>query len=316
MKRPFTLFAHSLALAVIVSTAAFGGEAPNGYFFKNFNGPNSGGGTVANAINNEDAIVGVSTSTSGALTNFIRQPDGSFITLNIYGTAPIMANGINDFFDVVGSESTSAFLFHLDNTTLIPPVTATTTSEVAFGTSDKGAIVGQYTDSSTGLTPGFLYALSTFTTLTPVSPVDNVLVVNAQDVNNKGLVVGFYSTETTPVIDGNTAQHGFLYDSKTGTYSFPPDPAKPNFFTVQLLGINDENLVAGYWQDTAGNQHGLLYDVETQKYVFLDDPAQAPINGITITQITGINNENNLTGFYVGADGLNHGFIATRGYGW
>jgi hypothetical protein len=46
--------------------------------------------------------------------------------------------------------------------------------------------------------------------------------------------------------------------------------------------------------------------------VKLDDlyePNAVTLNGTTITQHTGITNSGEITGFYVGADGLQHGFI-------
>ena len=46
-------------------------------------------------------------------------------------------------------------------------------------------------------------------------------------------------------------------------------------------------------------------------YSFLDDP-NAALSGVSITQITGINDSNEIAGFYVGAtSGLRRGFEAT-----
>src|SRR5262249_2259998 len=67
---------------------------------------------------------------------------------------------------------------------------------------------------------------------------------------------------------------------------------------------------AGYWQDAAGNQHGLIYDANTATYQFLDDPNAAPFEGKSITQITGITNSGEITGFYIDANGVQHGFFA------
>jgi PEP-CTERM motif len=49
----------------------------------------------------------------------------------------------------------------------------------------------------------------------------------------------------------------------------------------------------------------------TGKYTFLDDPDAAFSNGVEVTQITGINNSGEITGFYSDANGVFHGFIAT-----
>ena len=174
-------------------------------------------------------------------------------------------------------------------------------SEIAFGVNDKGAIVGQYTNGLTSTSPGFIYWNSQFTSLNPVS---NALIVNAQGINNNGLVAGFFST------DGVTS-HGFLYDMSAKTFSLLADPNVGNFLFSQVLGINDHDEAVGYYGTTNGSQHGFLYNIATGQYTFLDDPSQALINGVSITQITGISNSGEITGFYVGADGLQHGFFAS-----
>ena len=44
--------------------------------------------------------------------------------------------------------------------------------------------------------------------------------------------------------------------------------------------------------------------------MFLDDPQAASVGGISITQITGINNSGEIAGFYVDANGFQRGFVA------
>jgi uncharacterized protein DUF3466/PEP-CTERM motif-containing protein len=271
------------------------------------------GGTTLNGINNNGAVVGFGQdSTLANFTNFAGLP-GTPTLLNISGSTNAMANGINSSNEVVGGNNGVAFTLtnNYQTYSTLASVNSTTTSEAAAGINDKGMIVGQYSDSATGLTPGFVYNSGTYTTLTPVNPVAGVLVVNAQGINNNGLVAGFYSTDnTTTPVDGNEPQHGFIYNTVTGHYTLAPDPNQPNFFTVQLLGINDNGIVAGYWQDAAGNQHGLLYNVATQSYSYLDDPNAALVNGITTTQITGINDSGEITGFYINSSGVAEGFVA------
>ena len=43
---------------------------------------------------------------------------------------------------------------------------------------------------------------------------------------------------------------------------------------------------------------------------FLDDPAEQFDNGVEVTQITGINNAGEISGFYSDASGVFHGFVA------
>jgi hypothetical protein len=79
----------------------------------------------------------------------------------------------------------------------------------------------------------------------------------------------------------------------------------------QILGINDKGLAVGYYGDSTLSQHGFLYDINTGKYTFLDDPSEAFHNGVEVTQITGINNNNEIAGFYSDANGVLHGFVAS-----
>ena len=58
------------------------------------------------------------------------------------------------------------------------------------------------------------------------------------------------------------------------------------------------------------SQHGFLYNTHTGAYTLLDDPSEAFNNGVEVTQITGITNSGELTGFYTDATGVAHGFIA------
>ncbi len=184
----------------------------------------------------------------------------------------------------------------------IPSVTGTTTTEAAFGINDHGTIVGQYTDSTTGTSPGFVFAKGSFTTLNPVA---NDLQVFAQGINNNGLAVGFYNTD-------GIHDHGFLYNTNTSSYSLLADPNVANLLFTQFLGINDHNEAVGYYQTNDGSQHGFLYNIATGTYSFADDPDAAK-SGLSITQITGISNSGEIAGFYVdAATGLQRGFVAAQ----
>ncbi|MBS1858587.1 MAG: hypothetical protein JST11_24675 [Acidobacteria bacterium] len=291
--------------AVLALAVSLPAPAAAIYNFTSFDGPGSnGGGTTVNGIDNNGAVVGFSSDNAAAptlLTNFIRNPDGTFTALNIGSDPLAMANGINDAPAIVGSHSNGT-AYVLVGGSLLPlsNVTPTTTSETAFGASDTGLIVGQFVDSATGTTPGFLLGGGGYTILIPVI---NALVTNAQGVNNHGVVTGFYSAD-------GVHQHGFFYDSTTHAYTLAPDPVIANLVLTQFLGMNDLGVAAGYYQLPDGSQHGLLYDSNTHAYTFLDDP-NAAHSGVSITQITGINNSGELTGFYVdAASGLQRGFVA------
>jgi len=292
-----------IALAVALSIPA---SASTLYNFTTVNGPgNNGGGTTVNGINNNGDVVGFSSdnaATPTLFTNFIRAADGTVIALSTGGDPLAMANGINTSRTVVGMASNgTAFTLSAGTLTTLPQVNGSTVSETAFGVNDSGLIVGQFTDNATGTTPGFLFNGSAFAILNPTA---FATVVNAQGINNNGLVTGFYSSD-------GVHQHGFFYDFGTGHFTLAPDPNIPNLVLTQFLGINDHGLAVGYYQLPDGSQHGLLFDTATQSYSFLDDP-NAALTGLSITQITGVNNAGDIAGFYVDANtGVQRGFFAT-----
>jgi PEP-CTERM motif len=85
------------------------------------------------------------------------------------------------------------------------------------------------------------------------------------------------------------------------------------FMCSQILGINAHGIAVGYYGDSTTSQHGIIYNTNTGAYGFLDDPNEGFNNGVEVTQITGINNSGEITGFYADAAGLAHGFVATAG---
>jgi hypothetical protein len=165
------------------------------------------------------------------------------------------------------------------------------------------------------MTPGFLLNNNVVTTINASSGPN---VVNAQGINNNGLVAGFY-------VGTDSQFHSFTFDSKTavnnvGVGQAIADPTIPilngepgaTFVFSQTLGINDNGIISGYYSDSTTSQHGYLYNTNTGKYTFLDDPDAAfTPAGVEVTQITGINNSGEIRGFYTDSAGLAHGFVAT-----
>ncbi len=269
-----------------------------------------------NGISNSGTSVGFSIENNGDLLNFTVNPlkSTSAKVLNINGSTTAMALGVNSAGTVVGTDG-NGNAFTLSNgkvKTFIPPGGSSAT---AFGINDKGTIVGQ--DVTSTATPGFI-KVNSKTYITINQPMGITAdVINVQGINNHGLVVGFYL--------GNDSQvHGFMASqgaAKKGTLTataiadptIPTVPGKPGatFVFSQILGINDHGIAVGYYGDSTTSQHGFIYNTNTGKYTFLDDPSEAFDNGLEVTQITGITNSGEITGFYTDANGVFHGFVAT-----
>jgi hypothetical protein len=291
-----------------------------GFTFTNFDGSgagsNAGAGTNMNAIANSGTAVGFAIDNNGNFHNFTTNPLKSFsdTSLNINGATNAMAFGVNSSGTVVGTDGNgNAFSLSRGHVkTFIPNGGMSAT---AFGINDRGAIVGQYVTPNG--TPGFVQVNGKSTVTINAPTGSNGEVVNAQSINNEGQVVGFYLGT-----DGQV--HGFMANAGNGktatvTGTAIADPTIPNvpgepgatFVFSQVLGINDQGIAVGYYGDSTTSQHGFLYNTKTGQYTFLDDPSEAFNNGVEVTQITGINNSGEITGFYSDANGVFHGFVAT-----
>ncbi len=308
----------SLIIAIVLAFLANAADGSVIYNFTNFGGPGSGSaagaGTNMNGIANNGAAVGFGIDNAGTFTNFVRNPSGTFTTLNSVNAVPgSMAFGINSAGDVVGAQNGAAFF--------LPPggpvqtLASATPPSAAFGINDNGNIVGQFTSGAA--TPGFYIANNAGQNFVTVNAPSGPNTVNAQGVNNNGLIMGFYvGTDgqdhgfMAPV---GTAVGGMLTGTPITDPIIPPVSGEPGatFVFSQILGINDNGLAVGYYGDSTTSQHGFFYDTHTGQYTFLDDPFEGFSNGVEITQITGITDSGEITGFYSDANGVFHGFVAS-----
>lgn len=293
-------------------------DIAGGYTFTNFDSPgsgtNAGAGTNMNGIANNGATVGFGITNSGSFANFVRNPNGTFTTLDINGSTTAMALGINSAGDVVGNDGAgNAFVLpKAGSVKLFLP--GGSTAATAFGINDKGNIVGQ---SAIGTQmPGFYITDSSGANFVRIDAPSGPDTVNAQSVNDRGQIVGFY-------VGTDGQDHGFMTNiamARSGqlTGTAIADPTIPTvsgepgatFVFSQILGINDKGIAVGYYGDSTTSQHGFLYNLNTGAYRFLDDPAERFNDGVEVTQITGINNQNEIAGFYSDASGIFHGFVA------
>ena len=188
------------------------------------------------------------------------------------------------------------------------------TSATAFGINDRGAIVGQYVTADA--TPGFIRVngKSTITINAPSGP--NVVNAQGDQQQRAGGRVLRRHGRPGPRLHGERGQR--VERHLTGTAiadpTIPNVPGEPGatFVFSQVLGINDQGIAVGYYGDSTTSQHGFLYNTKTGQYTFLDDPSEAFNNGVEVTQITGITNSGEITGFYSDANGVFHGFVATH----
>jgi uncharacterized membrane protein len=304
------------------TVTGLGKVTAGGFAFTNFDGPdqgtNAGAGTNMNGISNSGTAVGFSIDNNGNFNNFVANPlkSRNAKLLNINGSTTANAFAVNSRGTVVGTDGNgnAFFVDHGAVKTFIPNGGM---SALALGVSDHGTIVGQYSTSTAS--PGFIRVSGkSFITINAPSGPNTV---NAQGINNHGEVVGFY-------VGTDGQDHGFMANERTAhngsltgvAIADPVIPAVPGepgatFVFSQVLGINDHGIAVGYYGDSTTSQHGFLYNTNTGKYTFLDDPSETFNGGVEVTQITGITNSGEITGFYSDASGVFHGFVATVAQG-
>jgi probable HAF family extracellular repeat protein len=118
-------------------------------------------------------------------------------------------------------------------------------------------------------------------------------------INNDDRTVGFW-------VDANGNNFGFV--DHDGQFTNVVDPlgkgaVAGGMTTEQLLGVNDHNKAVGFWTDANGNNHGFTYDINSKSF------NEVNIAGFASTTTTAINNQGDLAGFVVGANGSDVSFI-------
>ncbi len=118
-------------------------------------------------------------------------------------------------------------------------------------------------------------------------------------INNFGTTVGFYADS-----NGATTPNFFGFVDQSGTFTSVFNPATTGTPTTnQLLGLNNSNIAAGFYNDAAGNAHAYLYNIATHAFSSIIVP------GATSATATDINTSGIVSGFFTAANGNMEGFL-------
>ena len=153
---------------------------------------------------------------------------------------------------------------------------------------ERGDIVGEFIDSS-GVVRGFVRFSDGSFSAPIVDPNDTVGFTEGRGINNRGTVVGDYSTS-----DAN--DHGFFLSGGTFTeYDIP------GALSTDVFGIND----AGDFTGTFSND-----DVIGQAFINVGGTITSfSVPGATATLAYQINNSKQLVvGYYIDSSGIFHGY--------
>ncbi len=90
-----------------------------------------------------------------------------------------------------------------------------------------------------------------------MNPVPAFVFSQILGINDFGIAVGYYG-------DSTGSQHGFIFNTHTGKYTFLDDPnaAFSNGVEVtQITGISNSGGITGFYSDASGVFHGFVASV-------------------------------------------------------
>ncbi len=172
------------------------------------------------------------------------------------------------------------------------------------GINASGQVVGRFRDSITRHRHGFLFSGDAFTQIDFPGATHTI----AREINNHGQIAGWYITD--PAADRS---HGFFRDA-AGQFSKIDFPGAIETF---VGGINDRGQIVGSYVDSGNIAHGFLFANGVYTTVPLPGVPQN-MGNFTIdsanfsTAIERINDNGEIAGEFLGADGNFHGFLGTR----
>lgn len=203
--------------------------------------------------------------------------------------------GINDFDVIVGYHGATVnkgIVFNPPSTFHNQNFPASTQTQVV-GINNNFKTAGFYIDSG-GVTHGFLRKSNgTFSTVDFPGTQFNQLL----GLNFHAQAVGYFADSPDFTVD-----HAYIYDENGGVFLPIVNPLSVN---SQATGINDQQVVCGFYVDSGGVTHGFVLNAGT--LTTLDFPGST-----SFTQALGLNNEGQVVGVYeVGA--ATHGFVYKNG---
>ena len=262
-------------------------------------------------INNSGTIAGYFGSGQAGHPNqgYTTGPTYStFTNENFPGSVQTQVTGINNIGTTVGFWSNTNLGVGSDSnfgfvdvggtfTNVNDPNTAsgvTPTFDQLLGVNDSNIAVGFYVDVMDG-THGFTYNINTHTFSAPIDDPDAVPgTTTTAAINNSGELAGFYTNAMTGTTEGFIDNGGVFTTIDV-----------PGTTITDLLGINDNGYAVGFDQYASGVMFGIVCSTTTLTCVQMSDP-----NGIGFTTFNGINDQNQIVGFYVNGSDNTIGLLA------
>jgi hypothetical protein len=305
-------------------------RSPEGTF-TNFEAPgadttaNDFNGTLPNAINDAGAITGIYYDVNNVGHGFLRSPEGAFTTFDAPGsvgyTNPVAINLESGIVGYYGDQNgqARAFLRHPDGTfeTWSGPDACTSAppggfcgGTAAFSINVFGTVAGGYGDTN---------LVSHVLIRTPAGKLQSVSVPGAGTGSGQGTGcpgcsrgLNVFGTIASYYIDGNNVVHGFLSApaGKFITFDAPGEgPQGVGCAADCPIGLNDWGAITGIYLDANNVYHGFLRSPDGTVTTFEAPGADTTAGDFNGTFPYSINDQGVITGYYIDANNVSHGFL-------
>jgi uncharacterized membrane protein len=245
--------------------------------------------SAASGINDQGAVVGNWTKTTGITHQSFLLFQGNFSFFTFPGSSATTAGNINNHSVIVGSFVRSGFnhgfMVHNGNFQQID-VPFANQGTFARGINNNGDIVGFFNSPSGPSPRGFLLHAGNFAQFTFPGSVST----EANGINVNSIIVGTYKVGDVMGVD-----HGFMV--RNGSFQNIDFPTAVN---TRPSGINDSNEIVGTYTLGDDSVHGFVLVLATNTFITIDNPSAEA------TSVAGVNNNN----FVVGSNGFDPNTIA------
>jgi hypothetical protein len=296
--------------------------------FTDFDPPGVGGyGTFPMGINDEGATVGYYSNPNFNWIGFLRRPDGTFETRRgpnacttstadgCFGTGFFAINNsgliAGDYEDenfaqhgvlmepdgrVIGYEAPAAFLAAYQGTNY---------NGIGPGLNQWGAVTSLYTDENAAIHGYLRSPEGTFTAFdAPSAGTGAGQGTIPLSLNDWSGITGYYE-------DSNNVNHGFVGTPGAFTDFDAPgaDTADAGYGTF-AESVNDFGTTTGYYLDATGVYHGFVRSPDGKVTTFDAPGADLTPGDFNGTIASNINQGGVITGYYIDANNVYHGFVA------
>lgn len=288
--------------------------------------PGDFNGTLPNAINDAGAITGVYYGLNNVGHGFLRSPDGTFTTFDapdsVGYTNPVAINLESDIVGYYGDQNgqARAFLRRTDGTLATwsgpdactgAPAGGFCGGTAAFSINVFGTVAGGYGDPNLvghGLIRTPSGKLQTFS-------VPSAGTGSGQGTGCPGCSRGLnvFGAIASYYIDGSDVVHGFLR-APWGQITTFDVPGESSFYGLGCysdcaMGLNDWGAITGSYLGADNVYHGFLRNPDGTFTTFDAPHANTSVGSFSGTFPVSINDQGVITGYYLDANNVNHGFL-------